>query len=60
MRPRYEDLELVVEPAPVRDEPRSGMVIVWLAEKRAEPRVEEPWRAEYREAIRRQYEVDAA
>lgn len=31
-----------------------------LAEKRAQPRVEEAWRAEYREAIRRQYEGDAA
>lgn len=27
-----------------------------LAEKRAQPRVEEPWRAEFREAIRKQYE----
>lgn len=27
-----------------------------LAEKRAKPRVEEPWRAEYRESIRRHYE----
>lgn len=31
-----------------------------LAEKRAQPRVEEAWRVEYREAIRRQYEGDAA
>lgn len=31
-----------------------------LAEKRSQPRVEEPWRAELREAIRRQYEGDAA
>lgn len=28
-----------------------------LAEKRAIPRVEEPWRTEYREAIRKQYEA---
>lgn len=31
-----------------------------LREKRAVPRAEEPWRAELREAIRRQYEGDAA
>lgn len=27
-----------------------------LAEKRAQPRIEEPWKAEFREAIRKQYE----
>lgn len=31
-----------------------------LAEKRAQPRVEEAWRAEFREAIQRQYGEDAA
>lgn len=31
-----------------------------LAEKRAVPRVEEPWRAELREAIQRQYDQEGA